>query len=527
MLDLLVKNAEIIDGTGVPAYKADVGISEGRIILIAADIEQEAGRIIQADDLHLAPGFIDPHMHSDITLLVNRKAESSIHQGVTTEVIGNCGFSPAPLYGDAIEGILALSSGLDIEFNWKSMGEYLDRLRKPGTALNVVPLVGHNTVRSAVLGNDDVEPTPGQQVEMESLVAEAMEQGARGMSTGLFYPPGCYSRIKEVIQLAKVAAQQGGIYVSHIRSESDQVLESTQEAVEIGVQAGIPVQFSHVKISGHRNWDMIDELIVLLESDNARDAQLGCDQYPYHASSTFLYSILPYWAQEGGGKTIAGRMVVERTRDLLKKDWEENQVEWDDRSGVADWDGILITGCPSRPEIMGMTVAEIASQDGVDPLDAALDLISLDNAQAAVVYFDQSEDIVRKLMRNPIVGVGSDSLGTSPYGVLGQRGAHPRGYGTFPRVLGRYVREENLLSLEEAVRKMTSFPAERFNLIDRGVIREGAWADIVLFDAETVSDNATFTQPHQYPEGVPYVIVNGEVVISQGEHTGALPGQVL
>jgi N-acyl-D-aspartate/D-glutamate deacylase len=225
-----------------------------------------------------------------------------------------------------------------------------------------------------------------------------------------------------------------------------------------------------------------------------------------------LYSILPYWAQEGGGKTIAGRMMDRRTRDLLKKDWKENQVEWDDRSGVADWNGILITDCRSRPEIMGMTVAEIASQDGVDPLDAALDLISLDNAQAAVVYFDQSEDIVRKLMRNPIVGVGSDSLGTSPYGVLGQR---------------RYVREENLLSLEEAVRKMTSFPAERFNLIDRGVIREGAWADIVLFDAETVSDNATFTQPHQYPEGVPYVIVNGEVVISQGEHTGALPGQVL
>jgi N-acyl-D-amino-acid deacylase len=377
------------------------------------------------------------------------------------------------------------------------------------------------------LGYDDVRPTPEQQVKMESLVEEAMEQGARGISTGLFYPPGFFADTKEIIGLARIVAKHGGIYASHIRSESDGVLKAVEETIEIGKQAEIQVQYSHVKICGHRNWEMIDDLVTLLESDKAQDARLGCDQYPYIASSTVLSSILPYWAQEGGGKLIAQRMKDQAIRDLLRKDWHQNRIDWDSRSGVRDWNDLLVTNCLSRPEVIGMTIEEISSRDNLDSFDAAMNLIALDDAQIVVVYFDQHEDIVKKLIKLPFVAIGSDSMGASPYGILGQSSPHPRCYGTFPRVLGRYVREEKVISLEEAIKKMTSLSAERFSLTDRGVIREGAWADIVLFDALVVSDKATFTDPHQYPEGIEYVIVNGEIVIHQGEHTGALPGQIL
>lgn len=527
MLDILIKNAEIIDGTGKSGFKADVGIVDQRIVEIAVSISQEANQTIVAEGLHLAPGFIDPHMHSDLTVFGNRLAESSIHQGVTTEIIGNCGLSAAPMSGASVGDLQALSMGIEIDITWKSMAEYLEHLQKTGMAVNIVPLIGHSNVRGSVMGYDNVNLTTEQQVKMENLVDEAMEQGARGISTGLFYPPGFYSHTKEIIGLARIVAKHGGIYASHIRSESDGVLKAVEEAIEVGKQAEIQVQYSHVKISGFNNWEMIDDLIALLESDKAKDAQLGCDQYPYIASSTVLSSILPYWAQEGGGKIIAQRMKDHAIRELLRKEWYENRIEWDNRSGVRDWNDLLVTDCLSRPEFIGMTIEEIASQDNLDPLDAAMSLMSLGDAQIVVVYFDQHEDIIKKLMKLPFVAIGSDSMGASPHGILGKSSPHPRCYGTFPRVLGRYAREEKVLTLEEAIKKMTSLSAERFSLTDRGVIREGAWADIVLFDAQVVSDKATYTDPHHYPEGIQYVIVNGEIVINRGEHTGALPGQVL
>jgi N-acyl-D-amino-acid deacylase len=527
MLDILIKNAEIIDGTGKSGFKADVGIVDQRIVIIAVNISQEASQTIRAEGLCLVPGFIDPHMHSDLTVFGNQRAESSIHQGVTTQVIGNCGLSAAPMAGETVGDLQALSMGIDIGFKWESMAEYLEHLQKTGMAVNMVPLIGHSNVRGLVLGYDDVKPTPDQQVKMENLVDEAMEQGARGISTGLFYTPGFFAHTEEIIGLAGIVAKHGGIYASHIRSESDGVLKAVEEAIEIGKQAAIQVQYSHVKICGHGNWEMIDDLVALLESDEARDTRLGCDQYPYIASSSILSSILPYWAQEGSGKLIAQRIKDRAIRELLRKDWIENCIEWDNRSGVRNWNDLLVTNCSSRPEVIGMTIEEISSQDSLDPLDTAMNLISLDDARIGVVYFDQHEDIVKKLMKLPFVAIGSDSMGASPYGILGQSSPHPRCYGTFPRVLGRYVREEKVLSLEEAIRKMTSLSAERFCLTDRGVIREGAWADIVLFDAQVVSDKATFTDPHQYPVGIEYVIVNGEIVINLGDHTGALPGQVL
>jgi N-acyl-D-amino-acid deacylase len=527
MLDILIKYGVVVDGTGKPVFKADVGIAAGRIALVTETVEQEAKRTIEAQGLHLAPGFIDPHTHSDLTLLVNPRAESKIRQGVTTEIIGNCGSSPAPLLGAAVEEERAAAKSLGLDATWASMAEYLERLRHPGTAVNVVPLVGHNTVRAAVLGFDDVQPAPEQQAEMELLVAEAMDQGARGLSTGLFYPPGFYAQTEEVIGLARTAARRGGIYATHVRSETDRLFAAVAEAIEIGRQAEIRVQISHVKLEGYRNWEGAERLLTTLEDARSQGVRVGCDQYPYTAGVSWLAYILPYWAQAGGARAVGERLSNSEVRARLTKDWKENRAEWENRGGMRDWTDILITDCAPRPDVQGKNIAEIAADEGKDPLETAFDLIVVSEGQAECVCFGQLEDNVRVLMRHPLVAVGSDGDSLAPYGVLARSKPHPRYYGTFPRVLGRYVREEKVLSLEEAVKKMTSVSAERFGLGDRGVVREGAWADLALFNAQTVADRATYTDPHQYPEGIPYVIVNGVVVIDQREHTGALPGQVL
>ena len=527
MLDVLIRNGTVVDGTGEPAFKADVGVAKGHIAVVAKPVEQETVRTIDAQGLHVAPGFIDPHTHSDLPLLVDPRAESKIRQGVTTEVIGNCGFSPAPLSGAAVEETRARAGNYGLNVTWRSMSEYLARLRNPGTALNVVPLVGHNTVRGSVLGYDDVQPAPEQQAEMERLVVEAMDQGARGLSTGLYYPPGYYTQIEEVVGLARAAARRGGIYATHIRSESDKALEAVAEAVEIGERAHIRVEIAHLKLSGYRNWDKVDQLVALLEEGQARGVRLGCDQYPYRASSTWLAALLPYWAQTGGSKGIAERLRDPQVRAQLRQDWQEHRAEWEDRGGVRDWSDIVISDCQDRPEVLGKSIAQVAEMDGKDPLETVFDLIVFSGGRVACVWFGQLEENVHILMRHPLVVVGSDGSSLSPHGVLGRRKVHPRSYGTFPRVLGRYAREEQVLSLEEAVKKMTSVTAERFGLTGRGVVREGAWADLVLFEAQTVSDAATFTEPHQYPVGIPYVIVNGQVVVDRGEHTGVLAGQVL
>ncbi|MCP4543088.1 MAG: D-aminoacylase [Chloroflexi bacterium] len=527
MLDILIKNGFVIDGTGKPAFKSDVGIAKDRIVVVADNIEQEAQRTIQAQGLHIAPGFIDPHTHSGMTLLADPKAESKIRQGVTTEVVGNCGMSPAPLLGAAVSETQAEAKTIGVDITWSSMTEYLDHLHNPGTAVNVVPLVGHNTVRGSVLGYDDVQPTPKQQVEMEQLVAKVMGEGARGLSTGLFYPPGFYARTEEVIMLAQVAARYGGIYASHIRNESGHLLQAIAEAIEIGERAGIRVEIAHLKVHGRRNWKNVDQLLALLDDIHSHGIPVGCDQYPYAASATWLIATLPYWAQTGGAKAIAERLNAPDMRARIKKDWQENHDEWDSRGGPPTWGNILITNCDPRPDVLGKKVTEIAEDEGKDPPEMALELIAISEGQVACVFFDQLEDNVRVLMRHPLVTVGSDGSALSPHGVLGQRKSHPRNYGTFPRVLGRYVREKKTLSLEEAVQKMTSITAERFGLKNRGVIRSGAWADLALFDPQTVADRATFADPHQYPDGIPYVIVNGVVVIDQSQHTGNLPGQIL
>jgi N-acyl-D-amino-acid deacylase len=364
MLDILIKDAVVLDGTGNQAFNADIGIAEGRIASLAEGIQQATKRTIQARGLHVAPGFIDPHSHSDLTLLADPRAESKIRQGVTTEVVANCGSSPAPLLGAAVEQTQAEAKQLGVDITWTNMGQYLERLRNAHTAVNVVSLVGHNAVRGSVLGFEDMQPTTEQQAEMERLVAEAMEQGARGLSSGLYYPPGFYARTEEVVGLARVAARCDGIYASHIRNENDRLLEAVAEAIEIGEQAEIRVEVAHLKLSGYRNWEGVDRLLGSLEDAHARGVRVGCDQYPYAASATWLAAILPYWAQSGGAKAIAERLSDPEARTRVRKDWEANRAEWDDRSGVRDWTDIVISSCDRRPDVLGKSVAEIADAEG-------------------------------------------------------------------------------------------------------------------------------------------------------------------
>ncbi|MFH1570106.1 MAG: D-aminoacylase [Gemmatimonadota bacterium] len=527
MLDLLIRGGTVIDGTGKPGFAADVGVAGGRVAAVQPGLEAEAARTIDAAGLCVTPGFIDPHTHSDVPLLVDPKAQSKIRQGVTTEVVGNCGSSPAPLVGQALEEAQRRCALLELEVTWRSFGEYLERLRGPGTAVNVVPLVGHNTVRGSVMGYGEGAPTAAQQAEMEEQVARAMEEGAAGLSTGLYYPPGYYAGLDEVVGLARVAQRHGGVYASHIRSESDGLIEAVEEAIEIGRQAEIRVQIAHLKASGYRNWHKVDALVETLEKGAAAGVALGCDQYPYAASSTWLAAILPYWAQAGGGRQIAARLSDPAARERLRQDYQTHRAEWDDRSGVRDWSDILISDCAARPEVLGLTVAEVAARDGKDPFDAALDLMVQAEAQVSCVWFSQSEEVVRRLMAHPLVVVGSDGSCLAAEGPLGRRQAHPRNYGTFVRVLGQYARQDRVLTLEEGVRKMTSETAARFGLSGRGVLEPGAWADVAVFDPQTVGDRATYRDPHQYAAGVPYVLVNGQVVVDGGRHTGALPGQVL
>jgi N-acyl-D-amino-acid deacylase len=529
MLDTIIKNCQIVDGTGKPAYKADVAVLDGRITLIQMNITQEARQIIDGKGFCLAPGFIDPHTHSDMTLMIDGRAESRVYQGVTTEVVGNCGSSPAPLMGASLEEALeeARNFGMETELTWRDMQGYIEKLFQKGSSVNVVPLVGHNTVRGSVLGMEDVQPTPKQQADMERLVADSMHQGARGLSTGLYYPPGYYAKTEEVIGMAHQAAKHGGIYASHIRSESDTLFESVAEAIEIGEKSGARVEISHLKLEGYHNFEGADRLMAMIEEANRRGVQVGCDQYPYIASSTWLGSILPNWAQAGGGKAVGARVKCPATRAALRKDYEQHRLDWENRGGINAWDQVMVTDLRDRPDLVGKTVAQIASERKMDGLDCAFDLIADADGGPGCVFFDQLEDNVRLLMQHPLVAVGSDGASFSPTGPYASTKPHPRSYGTFPRVLGHYVRELKVIQLEEGIRKMTSLTAERFGLTDRGVLRVGAWADLVLFDPATIIDRATFTDPHQFPAGIPYVWVNGVLVIAESSHTGALPGKPL
>jgi len=530
LFDIIIKKGRVIDGAGNPWFLADLGIKDGKILKIGDLQFQDAERIIDAEKYIVSPGFIDMHSHSDFSPLINPYMESKVRQGVTTEVIGNCGFSAAPLNDFLKEEIMKTSPMLkeaEVNLNWFTMDEYMKKVEQNKISLNIAPLVGHRNIRSLVLGYEKRKPTTIELDKMKRILAQTMREGAFGMSTGLIYPPSCYADTGEIIELCKVVAKFGGIYASHIRGEEDHLLNSVKEAIEIGEKAKVPVEISHHKASGKSNWGKVKESLKMIEEARLREVDVTCDVYPYIAGSFGLNSILPPYTHEGGTEVLIEKLRMPEFREKIKKEMMEGVDDWKSASQVVGWENIMIAYCKGHPEYEGKMISEITKEKNLDPFDFVFDLIIEETASVSVVLFSMSEDDVRTVLKSPFSMIGSDSSARATYGILSAGKPHPRAYGTFARILGKYVREKRLLTLQDAIRKMTSFPAQKLGLRDRGLLREGMWADITIFDPKKIIDRATFTDPHQYPKGIEYVIVNGELVVEKGEHTKATPGMVL
>lgn len=531
--DLTIRGGRIVDGSGNPAYNADIAIRDGKITKIG-HIREEADREIDVTGMVVCPGFIDPHNHSDIPLLLNPRCESMIHQGVTTMVLGQCGVSLAPLnpqnkhHFHAIIPLYAPKWHIE-SLGWETFAEYLRKIEEVEISCNAAFLVGHATVRVAVMQFERRAPAREELDQMKELVDEAMQAGAFGFSSALALAPGAYAEGEELIELLKVVGLYDGAYFAHLRDESDRVIEALRETIHIGEKAGVPVQIAHLKAMGKQNWGRTSEILQILNSANNQH-EVYADQYPFRAASLYLAVVLPPWVQEGGVENMMERI---RNPEELIRIRQEIEVGtkggWQNVIHGCGYEGILVTRVKTEQnkDIEGKSLAEIGEIRGVDPFTATIELLLEEQADIVIVFFGMAEDDVQTIMKNPFVMIGSDGWALSPQGPLSGGVPHPRTYSTFPRVLRKYIREENVLSLEEGIRKMTSFPAQRLRLQDRGLLREGMAGDIVIFDPETMQDNATFTKAHQFPSGISYVLVNGTLVIGEGQHTEATPGKVL
>ena len=522
--DLVIKDGFVLDGLGNAGTVADVGINGDSIAVVGKIPSTRAKTVLQAKGMAVAPGFIDVHNHTAVELLVNPKAESAIRQGVTTLVSGQCGESPFPFSDGMFEEVREENKaeyGVDVD--WKTVQGFLSRLERGGMALNYSTFVGQGTVRAAAMGYDDRKPTAAEIDLMKKTVAEAMDNGALGLSTGLEYTPGSFASTEEIIELARVAAAFGGLYATHMRDEQDFILEAVDEAIRIGREARIPLQISHLKVGYPGNWPKLPAVLRKIEEAGDSGLDIFCDRYPYIAGATGLSLYFPLWAREGTTRDFLARLEDPALQDRLRGALAEKEGK------LGSWDKVLISDVVSEANnwVEGRTILEAARQAGKPPFEFMRDLLLDEKGRVGMISFTMNEENLKRILSHPLVGVCSDSEAVAPYGSLRKGKPHPRYYGTFPRVLGKYVREEKLLSLEAMVRKMTSVPARRFGFARRGVLREGQIADIVIFDPDKVIDKATWADPHQYPEGIPYVIVNGRTVIENGEHTGRLPGKVL
>ncbi|MGA8154588.1 MAG: D-aminoacylase [Terriglobales bacterium] len=526
--DLLIVNAQILDGGGSPWYEGSVAIKDGKIADIGRIGNVSAKRTIDAAGMVVAPGFIDMHSHSDFTLLVDGNAESKIRQGVTTEIIGEH-WSAGPVLGPAVPDVDKDLASLGLHRTWSTLGEYFSALEKHGTAVNIASYVGSGQVRLDVMGNVNRPPTAAELDQMKALVDQAMREGAIGLSAGLIYPPNSFAKPEELIELAKVAAKYGGIYTSHIRDEGDHETEALREAMEIGQKAGLPVHILHIKVAGQQNWGKMTDVVALIQDARNHGLDITADQYPYLAGMTGLQMCLPPKYLEGTHQQVVDRLGDPKARQEIRKLIESGVPGWENHvQGAGGWHGVMVATVQkaANKPYEGKRMDEVARSMGKEPIDALCELLASEETFPYAIYFAMSEPDVRTAMRQPWVGFGSDGLAVNPEMKFMGR-PHPRFYGTFPRVLGVYVREQKVLSLPDAVRKMTSLPAQILGLTDRGWLRPGMAADITIFDPEKVSDTATFEDPSRYPAGIPYVIVNGIVVIDQGKHSGALPGRVL
>lgn len=528
--DLVIRGGEVFDGSGAPARRADVGIRGDSIAEIGDLAAANATRTVDARGLVVAPGFIDMHSHSDYTLLVDGRALSKVTQGVTTELLGEAD-SAAPAAGPVRADREKALADLQLTLDWTKLADYFVRVERQKVSVNIVSTVASGTVRAAVVGFEDRPATTDELRKMEELVAEAMQDGAAGLSSGLIYPPNSYASTEELIALSKVAAGYGGIYVSHIRNEGTGLLQALEEAIRIGREAAIQVEVLHFKrtavpTNATAERGTIREAAALLEKAQRDGVRIYADVYPYSASATTLSTRIPGWALEGGTERLLARL-----RDSPSRKKMLTEIESRLSRGIAgDTPGtILLSRTPYEPHrhFQGKRINEIADEMRTSPADAILQLVEKAEGRAGAIFFGMREPDVEFALTRPWTTIGSDGAALSPDGILARSSPHPRSYGTFPRVLGHYVRERKSLSLGEAIRKMTSLPAARLKLRDRGTLASGMKADVVVFDPATITDRATFDAPHQLSTGMHWVVVNGEVVLAEGRHTNAKPGQVL
>jgi len=525
MLDLLIRNGLVVDGSGAVGYPGDIGVHGDRIVAIGQLEAAAAETTIDASGMVVTPGFVDMHSHADFTMPANPMADSLVHQGITTAVIGQCGSSPAPLLPGTREAAIAALTDPDIPLpweKWSTFGSYLAYLAEIGTSVNFVPLVGQGAVRGGVMGFAATPADELQMTQMQAQVLQAMDAGAIGISTGLAYPPGSFARTEELIELVRPVGQRGGYYFSHIRGEGETLLEAIAEAIDIGRETGAAVQISHLKAAGRLNWSKAEQALQLIDRACQEGLDVTCDMYPYLASSTSLTIVVPEWAHEGGQVALLERLGDPLMRESIKADPHVDLM-----SRMATWDQVFISHSPKAPDYEGHSVADLARSAGRPDYDWILDALLETELQVEIVAFLLSDDNVKMQLRHPAVMIGTDGAGLAAEGPLAKGVPHPRSYGTYPRLLGSYVREQNVLSLEEAVWKMSGFPAQKLRWQDRGLIRQGYRADLVVFDPLSVADCATYQAPHQYPTGIQNVIVNGVPVICEGVHSGARPGCVL
>jgi dihydroorotase/N-acyl-D-amino-acid deacylase len=526
--DIVITHCHIIDGTGSPWYSGDIGIRNGKIASMGDLSSAPRQRTIDAAGKVVAPGFIDMLGQSELTILVDPRLPSKIFQGITSEITGE-GNSIAPLNDAIIATDRVTYDHYQITPDWRTLRQYFARLEKQGMGINLATYVGATQVRRMVLGDDDLQPTAEQLEQMKALVREAMKDGAVGVSSSLEYAPAPYAKTDELMALATEAGKWGGLYATHMRNESDSVLEAIDEALRIGRQAHVPVEIWHIKVAGKNNWGRMPQVVAKINAARSAGADVTADTYAYTAWYNDFSAFIPAWAHDGGTARLVERLKDPSIRERIRKDMLTPAHNWDNEWQEIPGPDAVMIGAVANPKLLpleGKRLSEVAKLWNKDPIDALFDFL-IEDPTTGVAVFGMSQPDVTLALQQPWVAIDNDSEGTSPEGILGQAHPHPRAYGTFPRILSKYVREEKAVTLEDAIRKFTALPAERMRLTDRGVLKQGMWADVVIFDPTTVRDRATFDNPNQLSEGMEYVLVNGVPVIDQGKMTGKLPGRIL
>lgn len=522
--DVIIKNGLVIDGTGTKPFLNDLGIVGDKITVIDKDLGSSAKIIIDAKNKIVSPGFIDIHTHTDTELIANPTADSKIFQGVTTEIGGNCGYSPFPFTKEDLKEFDEnLFEKYGINANWKNINEFYERLEKGKISINYASFTGHGNLRAFIVGKNDVVPTIEQMKKMQDVLTQSIEMGSLGLSTGLEYSPGSYANPEELIELSKIVGQKDGVYATHMRNEDDTVEEAIEEALRICKEANVSLQISHLKAGNPSNWHKVDNMLSIIENSHKLGLPVLADRYPYIAYGTGLSAFIPLWARQGNTDDLLERL---KDKSQLSKIEEYTQGR---AKRIGGWDKIVISSCFSdeNKKFEGMSIKEIAKSKGIKEFDFVKNIIIEEENKVGIIGFAMNEDNLKKVLSHPLVMVGSDGTAVSPIGKLRKGKPHPRYYGTFPRVLGKYVREEKFFDLATGIKKMTSMPAEKLGVKGRGEIKKGNYADLVIFDSNEIIDKATFVDPHQLAVGIDYVLVNGKVAIENGKHKGTLSGSVI